>query len=68
MAWWDHEELKDSKDRSDRYKLTFENEYTEEELVAAAKSYIRNSIADHHLRVVIKSFKILQRNGIYNDG
>lgn len=27
MAWWDHEELKEMKMRSDRYILTFYEEY-----------------------------------------
>lgn len=32
MAWWDHEELKDPKYRSDRYKLAFPTGYTQQEL------------------------------------
>lgn len=32
MAWWDHEELKDPKYRSDRYKLAFPTGYTQEEI------------------------------------
>lgn len=37
MAWWDHEELKEHKYRSDRYILAFPNEYTKEEVEAAKK-------------------------------
>jgi hypothetical protein len=36
MAWWDHEELKSPADRSDRYKLTFPDEYSAEEIFRAA--------------------------------
>lgn len=32
MAWWDHEELKDHKYRSDRYKLAFPTGYTQQEI------------------------------------
>lgn len=32
MAWWDHEELKNPEHRSTKYKFTFENLYTQDEL------------------------------------
>lgn len=35
MAWWDHEELKSPADRSDRYIVSFPDEYTAEEVAAA---------------------------------
>ena len=43
MAWWDHEELKAHEDRSDKYKLAFPNEYTEEELVDAFRRTVRKT-------------------------
>lgn len=35
MAWWDHEELKDKRYRSDRYRVAFPDQYTEAEVKAA---------------------------------
>lgn len=35
MAWWDHEDLKSPKDKSDRYKVTFPEEYTPKEVKEA---------------------------------
>lgn len=32
MAWWDHEELKQPENRSDRYKLAFPEEYDHTEI------------------------------------
>lgn len=32
MAWWDEEEKKDKRNRSDRYKVAFPDEYTKEEV------------------------------------
>lgn len=32
MAWWDEEEKKDKRYRSDRYKVAFPDEYTQEEV------------------------------------
>jgi len=43
MAWWDHEELKDPRNRSDRYIVNFPNEYTEKEVEAAQKRLNKES-------------------------
>lgn len=32
MPWWDEEEKKDKRNRSDRYKVAFPDEYTKEEV------------------------------------
>lgn len=45
MAWWDHEELKAPKDRSDRYKVEFPSGYTTGEVVAAQ---MRLDASGHH--------------------
>lgn len=37
MAWWDHEELKSPQNRSDRYKVAFPGEYTQQEVDEARK-------------------------------
>lgn len=37
MAWWDHEELKDPTCRSDRYIVSFPDEYTKDEVAAAQR-------------------------------
>ena len=37
MAWWDHEELKDPKHRSDRYIVSFPDEYTKDEVASAQR-------------------------------
>lgn len=37
MAWWDHEELKEPRFRSDRYITSFPSEYTEAEVKAAQR-------------------------------
>lgn len=35
MAWWDHEDLKDPRYKSDRYKVTFPEGYTDREVIEA---------------------------------
>lgn len=35
MAWWDHEELKAPENRSDRYKVTFPEEFSSREVAEA---------------------------------
>jgi hypothetical protein len=37
MAWWDNELLKKPRNRSDRYKVAFPDEYAKEEVDAAQK-------------------------------
>ena len=41
MAWWDHEELKSKSDRSDRYKVSFPEEYSSEEVKEAQKRILK---------------------------
>lgn len=37
MAWWDHEELKGPKHRSDRYIVSFPDGYTKDEVASAQR-------------------------------
>ncbi len=46
MAWWDHEELKDPRYRSDRYITAFPSEYKPREVIAAAKRRLEEEMGD----------------------
>ena len=47
--WWDKEELKDKRFRSDRYKVAFPDQYTEAE-VRAAQQRIEQQEANKKLQ------------------
>lgn len=58
MAWWDHEDLKSRGSKSDRYKLTFQQDYSQDELVRAAKRVLSSGNAGESLKD--KAKKILE--------
>lgn len=54
MAWWDSEELKEPRYRSDRYKVAFPDQYTKQE-VLDAQQRIEQQEANKKLRATLDS-------------
>lgn len=54
MAWWDSENLKTVKDRSDRYKVAFPDQYSLQEVLDAQRR-IEQQEANKTLRATLDS-------------
>lgn len=61
MAWWDHEELKPTQYRSDKYKVNFPDEYTQKEVRDAQRNLDDENTSQRNTRVrtMIEDAKVL---------